>query len=359
MRLLVVNPGGTGTKLALVVDDSQEHAANLEHAPEELAGFGRSVEQLDFRLKSLERRLDAWGVDRASLDAVVGRGGPLGPLRAGTYRVNAAMREDILEGRVSTDHPSLLGALMAYGIAEPLGLPAFVVDPVSVDELADVARLSGLKNLPRRSLWHALNSRHAARLACRERGLGYLESKVVVAHLGSGISVSAHVNGRAVDVSNPNDSGPFSPQRAGELPTSGLVNLCFSENADKSSIFKMLHRVGGLVDHTGTQDLREVESRMDAGDDACRLAWKTMAYQVAKQIGAMAVACGGCDLIVLTGGLAKSPRFAHEVKKLVSFLSQVIVLAGEMEMDALAQGAARVLRKEEAAGEYTPFESRR
>ncbi len=359
MRLLVINPGGTGTKIGLFSDGSETQNTNLEHSPNELSTFECSVEQLDFRLEKIRSCLKEWDVDENSLDAVVGRGGPFGPLKAGTYRVNDTMRTDILEGRVSTDHPSLLGALLADKIAEPLGIPAFIVDPVSVDELREEARLSGLKSLPRRSLWHALNSRHAARLACKEKGLDYLHSRVVVAHLGSGISLSAHVNGQAVDVSNPNDSGPFSPQRAGELPTSGLVSLCFDPNEDKTSILKKLHRLGGLFDHTGTQDLRDVESRMDQGDETCRLAWKTMAYQVAKQIGAMAVACGGCELIVLTGGLARSSRFAQEVKKLVSFLSQVIVLAGEMEMDALAQGAERVLRAEETPENYTPFESRR
>ncbi len=352
-NLLVLNPGGGSTKAAFFRGDEKIWEETIRHDPADLAMFSRSVDQQKYRLYGIAEVLHRRGLLVESLDACVGRGGPLGPLPAGTYRVCGDMVQDILKGRVQTDHPSLLGGLLARKLTAAREKPAFVVDPVSVDELADEARLSGLCDCPRRSLWHALNSRYVARLACERRGFAYEKARLVVAHMGTGISVSAHIDGRSRDVNNANEGGPFSPQRAGGLPTEALVSLCFADGADEKKIRERLTKRGGLADHLGTMDLEEVEARMDEGDAQAELVWRTMAYQTAKEIGSMAAVCmGRPDLLVLTGGLAHSERFVREIRERVDTFAPVEVFPGEMEMEALAAGALRVLRGREKALHY-------
>ncbi len=351
-KLLVLNPGGTTTKLAYFEGERECHLETIEHDPADLSMFGHSVDQLKYRLYAVGEVLHRWNVDIHELDAAVGRGGPLGPMPAGTYAVDGAMTADVRAGRVLTDHPSLLGCLLARKLTAALDKPAFIVDPVSVDELADVARLSGLKDLPRHSLWHALNSRYAAREACVSAGIDYANARLVVGHLGSGISISAQVGGRCIDVNNANDMGPFAPTRAGGVPATGLVKLCFAEGESEAALKRRLTKEGGLLDYLGTADLREVERRMDGGDADADRVWRAMAYQVAKEIGAMAVVCGGPERIVLTGGLARSARFVAAITAYTDFIAPTEVLPGEMEMEALAVGALRVLRGEEEALSY-------
>jgi butyrate kinase len=348
-RLLVVNPGGVSTKLAYFEGERCIHSTTIDHDTRDLDMFTRAVDQLKYRLMAIGQVMHEWGVGMDVIDAVVARGAPLRPLCAGTYAVDAAMIRDIREGHVIADHPSMLGCMIARKLTAAWDKPAFVVDPVCVDELADEARVSGLKGIERQSLWHALNSRYVARLACANHGLDYEKSRLVVAHLGSGISVSAHVEGRTVDVNNANDMGPFAPTRAGGLPVTQLAKLCFAADADQASLMRRLTKNGGLCDLLGTYDMREVERRMDAGDEQAGLVWRAMAYQIAKEIGAMAVVCGGPQLIILTGGLAHSTRFVSRVSEAVAFLGPLAVMPGEMEMEALAAGALRVLRGEEQA----------
>ncbi len=351
-HILVLNPGGISTKVAYYEDEQCLHSENIQHEPRDLEMFKRSVDQVKYRLYGIGELIHKWGIDVDILDAVAARGGPLQPLPAGTYAVDGRMVSDIMEGRILTDHPSLLGALMARKLMAARDKPAFVVDPVSVDEFTDVARIGGLKDTPRRSLWHALNSRYTARLACERRGLTYEKSNLVVAHLGTGISVSAHRQGCCVDVNNANDMGPFSPQRAGSVPATSLVSLCFSEGASKDSITRRLLKTGGVCDHLGTMDMLEVERRVLDGEEQAGLIWRAMAYQVAKEIGAMSVACGGAELIVLTGGLAKSAVFLKELSQWIEKLAPLETVPGELEMEALANGALRVLRGEAEARDY-------
>ena len=351
-RILVVNPGGVSTKIACFINDRKVEAENLEHDPAALKAFSRSIDQLDYRMSLLFEVLFRWGVKPEDLDASVGRGGPFGPMPGGVYQVDQAMIEDTGAPWVITDHPSMLGCLMAHALVAPFGKPAFIADPVCVDELDEEAKLTGLKGVRRKALWHALNSRYVARLAAEKHGLAYEKARIVVAHLGSGISLSAHVQGRVRDLSNPNDLGPFSPTRAGEVPATALVELCFSPGAEKKRILERLHKRGGFIDLLGTEDLREVERRVDAGEGEASLAWRAMAYQVAKEIGALSVVCHPTQLIVITGGLARSNRLCEAIRARVGHLAPVEVLPGEMEMEALAAAALRVLRGEETARRY-------
>lgn len=358
-KLLVINPGGTSLKAAYFIGERQKHLGAHEHDVRDLSMFSKTVDQLKYRLYALGEILASWGIDELDdLSAVVARGGPLKPMQAGTYKVNATMVRDVREGLVLADHASLLGCLMAYKLTAARAMPAFIVDPVSVDEMRDVARVSGLKKLKRKSLWHALNSRHVARLAAKENHLDYRVAKMVVVHLGSGISVSAIDGGRAIDVNNANDMGPFSPTRTGGLPTTGLIELCFKQWANKKVLKTRTTKEGGLVDLLGTADLREVERRMQAGDEQAKLVWRAMAYQVAKEIGAMCAALGGRpDAVVMTGGMAHSERLVEEIRSYVETMAErLAVYPGEFEMEALAMGALRVLRGEEEAIEYSSSE---
>jgi len=351
--IFVINPGGTSTKVALFEDEQMLRSQNIEHSVEELNHFDRSVDQADYRLSVIKDLLDSWNVKVSELAAVAGRGGPFKAMIGGVYSVNDKMVDDVESGKVATDHPSLLGCLLARRLAEPHGLPSFIIDPVSVDEFEDVARVTGLKGLERVSLWHALNSRYVARIACERHGLEYKKTNLVVAHLGSGISISAHKQGRAVDVNNANDMGPFSPTRAGGLPATGLVKLCFKEGADMKVLMKRLTKNGGVADLLGTSNLRDVEDRAVAGEPEAALVWNAMTYQVCKEIGAMAVACGIPKLIVLTGGLANSKKLVEDIRSMVGHLAPVEVVPGEMEMEALASGALRVLNGLDEALSYT------
>lgn len=354
-RLLVINPGGISTKIAVFEGEGERCSVNLEHDADTLRGLHGMAEQAAYRREAVERTLVEWGVPLDSLAAIVSRGGPLHPLRAGTYAVSQTMCDDILAGRVQTDHASLTGALIAYSLAVPRRLPSFIVDPVSVDEMVPEARLSGLHDVPRLSLWHALNSRHAARVACERRGLAYENVRVVVAHLGSGISVSAQKGGRAIDVNDANSMGPFAPQRAGGLPVTGLTELCFAPGATREGVLKRLTKFGGMMDYLGTSDYRAVRERVAAGDERAGLVVAAMRHQIAKEIGAMAAAMGGVELIVLTGGLARNnPEFTGPLSEQVSFLAPVELCPGEFEMEALAAGAWRVLAGREEARVYEP-----
>ncbi len=352
--ILALNPGSTSTKLAVFSGDAVvfEHAATHDDAV--LAGFrGRPIlEQQDMRLDAVRGALSRHGVEPGDMDAVVGRGGLLRPLASGTYRVTDAMLED-LRAAGRGEHASNLGAFLARRLADEAGCPAFIVDPVSVDEWDDVARLSGLAGLDRVCLSHALNTKAVAKRYAAEVGRSYDELRLVVAHLGSGVSVSAHRGGRMVDVNNPREEGPFSTERAGSVPVMRLMERALEEDWTMAEADRRLFREGGLVSYLGTRDLREVEARIAAGDDHARVVLLAMSYQIRKEIGAMAAALGGrVDAVLLTGGMARSRALTGGLADALTWIADVRVYPGEDELRALAEGAARVLAGMERARDY-------
>jgi butyrate kinase len=352
-RVFAVNPGSTSTKLAFFEDETARFTTTLPHSAEALAPFAHVADQYEMRAAAVKTVLTRNSIDLAGFDAVVGRGGLLRPVESGTYAVDRVMLEELRSARHG-EHASNLGAPLADALAAEAGCPAFIVDPVVVDEMDDVARISGLPELPRRSVFHALNQKAVARAAAADIGRPYSELSLVVAHLGGGISVGAHLNGRVVDVNNALDGdGPFSPERAGGLPAGALVDLCFSGTWSKLQIRRKITGMGGMVAHLGINDLREARSRISAGDADAGLVVEAMAYQAAKQIGAMAAALSGrVDALVFTGGLAAEDAFLARITAMTGWIARVLVYPGEQEMLSLALGALRVLRGHETAKSY-------
>jgi butyrate kinase len=352
-KILSINPGATSTKVALYQDTKPMKVEVIRHLPDELSAFKHTLDQLDYRKELILKFLQRNDVKVSNLSAVVGRGGPFKSLESGTYVVNDKMLSDIKMGNIQADHPSNLGALIAYEITKHTHVSAFIVDPVSVDEFPAVARISGLPELPRKSLSHALNIKMVARKAASELGKKYEELNLIIVHLGSGISVSSHLKGRMIDVNNANDMGPFSPQRTGALPVTGLAKLCFSGKYTNPDMYNLLTKKGGLLAHLGTDNVEEVERRIDQGDQKAKLIYEAMVYQIAKEIGAMATTLNGdVSAIVLTGGIANSKRLVNLITNRVKFIASVLVFPGEDEMEALTLGALRVLSGEENPKEY-------
>ncbi len=354
VEILVINPGSTSTKFAVYTDENPEFVANLRHSGEELAPFrGKPIlEQHEFRRRKIEEELARRNYRIAQLKAVVGRGGLLHPLASGTYRVNEEMLEELRRAERG-EHASNLGAFLAKAIADEAGAPAFIVDPVSVDEWPDKSRLSGSAILDRECLSHALNSKAVAKRFARESGRPYDHLHLIVAHVGSGISVSAHEHGRMIDVTNSREEGAFSTERAGTVPCMKLVDLCFSGKYTQQQVETMLFREGGLYSYLGTKDLEEVEARIAAGDSRAALVFEAMIYQIAKEVGAMSAALRGrVDAILLTGGMAHSKKLVANLRAHIYWIAPLHVYAGEDELRALAEGALRVLRGEEVAHEF-------
>jgi butyrate kinase len=350
-RILAINPGSTSTKFAIFASERSLRAWNLRHTDDEMRSFkDRPIfDQRQFRAEIIARELAASGFSIAELNATVGRGGLLPPMKSGTYRVDAPMLEELRLARRG-EHASNLGAVLAYDIAQRAGVDAFIVDPVSVNERSHHAMLSGSALLERGDFCHALNSKAVARRHARERGKRYADLRLVVAHLGGGICISAHQNGRMIDASDAQQEGPFSPERAGSVPALKLARLCFSGKYDKRQVERMLVGEGGLVSYLGTTDLVEVERRIANGDERAALVFEAMAYQIAKEIGAMATVLEGrVDAILLTGGMAHSKALVGMVTKATGWIAPVAVYPGEEELLALAEGALRVLRGEETA----------
>lgn len=354
-QILVINPGSTSTKIAVYQDDQQIFKLGIDHSSEELAPFAMMTDQLPMRKRVILQALEENGIHISELDAVSGRGGLLWPIPGGTYTVNDQMLHDSKIG-VQGQHASNLGSLLANEIAREANGKAFIVDPVIVDELEPVARYSGLPEIQRRSIFHALNQKAIARRAANDMGKPYEECRFVVAHMGGGISVGTHLNGCVVDVNNAlHGDGPFSPNRTGGLPVGDLVKMCYSGKYTESQIMRMVVGEGGLVAYLGTVDLRKVEELIEAGDEDAFLVFNAMAYQVAKEIGSAAtVLKGKVEAIILTGGMAYSERFTRLISERVSFIAPVKLYPGEDELSALAEGALRVLRGEEKAKEYNP-----
>ena len=346
MKQLIINPGSTSTKIAVFDDETMVFEKTIRHTNEELQQFNMVSDQFQFRKDMIILALKENSISLDMLDAVVGRGGLIKPVEGGTYTVNDKLIED-LRKNVKVEHASNLGAPLARSIADEVNIPSFIVDPVVVDEMEDVARVSGHPDFERISIWHALNQRAVARRAAMEQfGRKYEDLNFVVAHLGGGISIGAHKKGRAVDVNNAlNGEGPFSPERSGSLPMGQLVKMCFSGLYTEAQINKMMVGKGGISAHLGTNSAKEVSDRAQAGDEKAKLIYSAMAYQVAKAIGEYAVVLDGdVNAILITGGIAYDEYFVKMIEDKVKFIAKVIAYPGEDELLALAQGGLRVLK---------------
>jgi butyrate kinase len=351
--ILVVNPGSTTTKISLFEESKEIFTKNISHKIEELARFNKASDQDLYRMEIIVRILREKNVALNKIKVVVGRGGLLKPIEGGTYAVNDEMVADLKKG-VLGDHPSNCGGLIAYAISKALGCEAFIVDPVVVDELEPEARISGMPLIKRKSIFHALNQKAVAREIAEKLGKSYFDSNFVVAHLGGGITVGAHRKGRVIDVNNGLDGdGPFSPERSGSVPIGDLIKACFSGEYTLGEMKKLVKGNGGMVAYLGTHDLRIVEEQVGEGNSKAKLVYQAMAYQVSKEIGAMAtVLKGEIDAIIFTGGVAKSKSFLKLLTERVKFMAPIHVVEGEQEMLALALGALRVLNKEEKSKIY-------
>ncbi|MEQ6360007.1 butyrate kinase [Thermoanaerobacter thermohydrosulfuricus] len=352
--ILVINPGSTSTKVAVFKDLESVFTETLRHDTKDLNSYKTIIDQFEFRTQAILNMLKEKGISLSEIDAIVGRGGLLKPIESGTYIVNDKMVEDLRKAERG-EHASNLGAIIAYILAKEYNIPAYIVDPVVVDELEDVARITGMPEIEKSSIFHALNQKAIARHLAADLNKKYEEVNLIIAHLGGGISVGAHKHGRVIDVNDAlNGEGPFSPERAGGLPVLDLVKLCYSGKYTYQEMKKKLIGQGGVVAHLGTNDVRKVYKKIEEGDKKAELILEAMAYQTAKEIGAMAVVLKGyVDAIGITGGIAYNEDFVKRISERVKFIAPVYVYPGEDEMLALAQGAYRVLSGEEKAKMYS------
>lgn len=352
-RILVINPGSTSTKIGVFENENCIFEKTIRHNVDEVSKFKSIIDQYDFRKKVILDQLDHEGINVSKLSAVCGRGGLLRPIEGGTYKVNDAMLMDLRQG-FNGEHASNLGGIIANEIANGLNIPAFIVDPVVVDEFEDIARFSGVPEIPRKSIFHALNQKAVARRAAKDLGKSYDQANLIVTHMGGGITVGAHKNGKVVDVNNGlHGDGPFSPERAGTVPAGDLVSLCYSGEYYLDEMMKKLVGKGGLMAYLQTSDAVEVENRIEKGDQKATHTYEAMAYQIAKEIGSMsAVLEGKVDAIILTGGLAYGKVFVEMISKRISWIADTIVYPGENELQALTEGTLRVLRNEETPKVY-------
>lgn len=342
MRVLVINPGATSTKVSVFDEEQEVFQVNIQHDNETLSQFSRIIDQRGFRKKLVLDELARAGIDLAGIDAVCGRGGLLKHIPSGTYAINDNVIRDV-ENPPYGEHASNLGVVISREIAESVPCPSFFVDPVSVDELSDLARISGFQPMQRESFFHALNQKSKAREAAGVLGKNYEDLNLIVVHMGGGVSVAAHRKGRVVDMFNVKDDGSFGMDRGGALPVNAVINYCFS-GLTKAEVKKKLGTEAGVFSYLGTRDFRDVEKKMDEGDGKARLIFQALAYQHVKDIGALAAVLEyDIDAIVLTGGIAHSSRFCAEISKYVEKLAPVLILPGEAEMKSLALGALRVL----------------
>ncbi|MDR1417177.1 MAG: butyrate kinase [Prevotellaceae bacterium] len=345
MKILAINPGSTSTKIAVFEQDKNVFQVTLRHSAEELKPFAQVAEQFSFRREVILSELQKANINVDEVSVVVGRGGIVKPIASGVYEVNEAMKADLYSAKYG-EHASNLGALIADDIARSLpAAKAYIADPVVVDELQDVARVTGLPVFTRKSIFHALNQKAIARTYACEQGKKYEELNLIVAHMGGGISVGAHRKGKVVDVNNAiGGDGAFSPERTGTTPALQLLEACFSGKYTKAELSKLLVGGGGLVAHLGTNEAQKVAARAEQGDEQARLVITAMSYQVGKEIGAAAaVLHGNVDAILITGGIAHNALVTNYIKQMVEFIAPVVVYAGEDEMSALAASVTQML----------------
>jgi len=352
-RILVINPGSVSTKIAIFEDEEEKISTTLYHSSKELSKYSTVYAQYAFRKNTITDFLKKSGLSPKDFDCVVGRGGLLHPVESGTYVVNEKMKEDMMDARYG-EHASNLGAILADEIAKENNVESFIVDPVVVDEMVDFARLSGHPMFKRVSIFHALNQKAVGRDTAKKIGKRYEDCNFVVAHMGGGISIGAHMRGKVVDVNNAlNGDGPFSPERCGTVPTTQLLELCFSGNWTFKQMKEKIKGKGGLVAYLSTNDIRKVLKMIENGDKHAKLIFNALAYQISKWVCKMATMLkGNIDAIILTGGLAHSEQLISLIKERVGFLAPVEVVPGSDEMKALALGALRALRGEEKVNYY-------
>ena len=353
VKSLIINPGSTSTKIGVFEDETLLFEETLRHSTGEIAQFGSIVEQKDFRKKIITDLLKEKNFDIKSLNVVVGRGGMLKPIPGGTYAVTDELLHDLKVG-VQGQHASNLGGILAREIADSIGVPSYIVDPVVVDELMPIARYSGVPELPRTSVFHALNQKAVAKRYAKEIGRPYESLRLIVVHMGGGVSVGAHEYGKVVDVFNALDGdGAFSPERAGAVPSGALIKLCFSGKYTEKEVYGKIVGKGGFNAYLGTNDMREVTKMADVGDAKAIEAKQAFILQVCKDIGSMACVLNGkVDQIIVTGGIAYGADVIAAMKERAEWIAPFTVYPGEDELLALAQGALRVLNGEEAVCEY-------
>jgi butyrate kinase len=352
-RILAINPGSTSTKIAVYEDDDLVFEEVIRYRPEEFAMFETVMDQYKKRIEDIFEILARRDCQVSDFTAIIGRGGLLKPIESGVYEVNAKMISDLI-GTGKIPHACNLGAPMAREIADIIGVPAFIADPPVVDELCPLARLSGLPEISRTAVFHALNHKAVARRAAKAMGIRYEDANFIVCHVGSGATIGAHRRGRVIDANNALDGeGPFTPERCGGLPLLGFVEMCYSGNLSLEDIKKKLVGRGGLMAYLGTNSAIEVERRIEEGDEYAALVYEAMAYQIAKEIGALAtVLKGDVDAIIMTGGVSYSEMLVEWIKARVEFIAPVMVYPGEDEMRALAEACLRTLRREEEVKVY-------
>lgn len=351
-RILAINPGSTSTKVAVYEDKVKIFEKSLSHTAKELEVYDEVLDQYEFREEVILSVLKNENIDIKTLSAVVGRGGMLPNMKAGGYAVNKDMLDTFRDDSLVTPHASNLGAFLAYEIAESLEIPSYIYDAVTSDELQEVAKVTGIPEIKKQTICHVLNAKAVSRKIAEKYGKKYEDMRLLVAHLGGGISISAHYEGKIIDCIR-DDEGSFSPERAGSIPMLYLVDLCYSGKYTKKEIVKIFRGNGGIKAYLGTQDMRDVEAMVDEGNNQAEILFEAQAYQIAKEIGKLApVLNGKFDCIILTGGMAYSKKLTSMISERVGFIAPIEIAPGEDEMEALASGALRILEGQEEAKEY-------
>ncbi len=353
-KILAINPGSTSTKVATFRGDQELFSKNISHDAKELEVFKEISDQFEYRKQVVLKELEQAGQKLAEMDAFSARGGGLTSLRGGVYRIGETLLAHARAG-FSVKHPAMLGAQLAAAFAGEFGKPAFVVNPPDVDEFQDVARVTGLKGIYRESRIHALNQKEIGIRYAQSRGKRYEDMNLIICHIGGGVSVTAHRKGLMVDSNDiAQGDGPMAPTRCGQIPVKDVVRLCFSGRYSEREMLDKTTKTGGLVDHLGTSDAREVENMVKDGNEYARLVYDAMIYQIGKTAGSMAAVLHGmADAIILTGGISHDRYVTGQLSDMLSFIAPIVIMPGEFEMEALAAGACRVLAGTEAAKEYS------
>lgn len=353
-KILAINPGSTSTKIAVFDGETSLFSKNISHDANQLKNFQEISDQFEYRKEMILQELEQAGQKLAAMDAFVGRGGGTTSVDGGVYAVNEKMLSDVRSGKY-VKHPANLGCQLANEFAKEYGKPAFIVNPPDTDEFQDVARVTGLKGIYRESKIHALNQKEIGIRYARSKGKAYEELNLIICHIGGGVSVTAHRQGKMIDSNDiAQGDGPMAPTRCGQLPVKDVIDLCFSGLYTERELREKVTKSGGLVDHLGTSDAREVCAMIERGDGYAKMVYDSMIYQIGKAAGSMAAALNGkAEAIILTGGISHDPYVAEQLTKMIAFIAPVVIMPGEFEMEALAAGACRVLEGQEEAKVYS------